>query len=57
MNSDLSALSKLGLDSVSFKIQVCLIFGTVVLCRIFYGVSGNVSGLCDGGAIEAETFN
>ena len=33
MNSDLSALSKLGLDSVSFTIQVCPIFRTVVFMR------------------------
>ena len=35
-----------GLDSVSFTIQVCPIFRTLFLCRIFNGVSGNVSGLC-----------
>ena len=46
-----------GLDSDSFTIQVCPIFRTLFLCRIFNGVSGNGSGLCDGGAIEAQIFN
>ena len=46
-----------GLDSVSFKIQFCPIFRIVVLCRIVNGVSANVSGLGDGGQIEAKTFN
>ena len=57
MNSDLSAQRKVGLDSDSFTIQVCPIFRTLFLCRIFNGVSGNVLRLGDGGKTEAENFN